>query len=126
MPAGASSRKLGAHPDGGGAAELAEVAGRVLAALGPQDLHVELADAPDPVATAQLVVVARDDLVDRVGRALEELVARVVDEDLRVVALDVGPVDVEEVVLPQAVDREAVDELEDRLGSVEDVGVLAV
>jgi hypothetical protein len=50
----------------------------------------------------------------------------VVDEDLRVVALDVHPVDVEEVVLPDAVLGEAVDELEDRLRPVQDVGVLAV
>jgi hypothetical protein len=58
---------LRARPDRGRAADLFEVPGRVLAALGPQDLHVELADAPDAVTAAQLVVVASHDLVDRVG-----------------------------------------------------------
>src|SRR3954447_16635444 len=108
--------------DGAAPADGLEVA-VVGLALGPAKLEHEPADLPAVGLAAKLVVVAPDEQLRSVRLGGEDLVGRVVDERLGVVAVDLDVVDAEEVVLPDHVGAEAADPLRDGVAALDRVGV---
>src|SRR4051812_23727225 len=91
--------------------------------LGPQQLEQQPADLPAAVLAAQLVVVAADEHLRRVGIGAEQLMRRVVDERGRMVTVGVDVVDAQEVVLPDHVVAELGDPRDDRVAALDGIGV---
>src|SRR4051794_35934113 len=77
-----------------------EVAGRVDLRLAPQQVERQPADPPAAGLAPQLGVVAADEQLRALRILGEHLVRGVVDERLRVVAVDLDVVDAQQVVLP--------------------------
>src|SRR3954464_10468539 len=100
-----------------------EVAGRVDLRLTPQQVEQQPADPPAAGLAPQLGVVAADEQLRALRILGEHLVRGVVDERLRVVAVDLDVVDAQQVVLPDDAGDGVADPAGDRVAAGDRLGV---
>src|SRR4051812_31814159 len=100
-----------------------EVAGRVDPGLPPQHVEQQPADPPAAGLAPQLGVVAADEQLCALRSLGEHLVGGVVDERLRVVAVDVDVVDAQQVMLPDDAGDGVADPAGDRVAAGDRLGV---